>query len=161
MAEDRKFSWKSCLLIGCGVLLLIGIAVGVFVAANWQTISKTVGEATEVVTGLLDVQKAVRTATDAGEVRVHIDMSSDAKTLRVEIVGSKWLDDLAWESPEARAKALQAAVVARDALPTSTEYDRFQIEFVSQVSIGVTVKSSQKFDFAASDLPPRTAPAPR
>jgi hypothetical protein len=154
MGSERKPVWKTCLVVGCSVLLLLGLAVGVFVALNWTTITQTVRETTETVTGLLDVQKAVREHARAREVKVHIDMGGGQSTLRLEVVDPGFLDDVDTSSPEAQAKALELAVIARDALPAGTQHERYRIAFVSKTGIGVTFTRSQTFTFESSELPP-------
>jgi len=160
MDSSRKPAWKSCLGVGCAILVVIGLVGGAIVALNWATISDGVSKATSTFSGLLDVQTAVRAHTGAREVKVHAASSSgvEGSTLRIEILGGGFLGDTDPAAPGAREKALAVAVVARDALPPGTAYERYEIVHTSQLSVGVTVSSSQRYVFTPEQLP---APAPR
>ena len=142
------------------VLLLIGIAIGVVVAMNWKDVSEGFGKATSMVSGLMKVQQAVQQHVGAGDARVHLntDLGDDSSTLRIELGSPGFLGDLDEASPEAREKALELAVVARDALPPEITPARYQIVYTRRVKIGLTISQSQTFSFAAAELP---APVPR
>lgn len=154
MGSERKPVWKTCLVVGCSVLLFLGLAVGVVAALNWPTITHTVREATETVTGLFDVQKAVREHARAREVKVHIDVGGGQSTLRLEVVDPEFLEGVDASSPEARAKALELAAVARNALPAGALHEFYRVAFVSKSGVGLTIKRIQTFTFASSELPP-------
>lgn len=160
MDTSRNPAWKSCLGVGCAIVVAIGLIGGTIVALNWTTISDGFSKATSTFSGLLDVQAAVRAHTGAREVKVHAASTSgvEGTTLRIEILGGGFLGDTDPAAPGAREKALRVAVVARDALPPGTTYDRYEIVHTAQVTVGVTVSSSQRHVFTPDQLP---AAAPR
>ncbi|MCY2959475.1 MAG: hypothetical protein NTY35_04855 [Planctomycetota bacterium] len=160
MAGPSKPVWKTCLGIGCAVLLLMGLVAGVIVALNWGTISGGVSKAKATFSGLLDVQAAVRAHTGAREVKVHLNSTTgvEGATLLIEIEGGDFFASADPGAPGAREKALAVAVVARDALPPGTAYARYEIVHTSSLKVGLTVTTSQRYVFENGDLPP---PGPR
>ncbi len=162
MEQDgtKKSGWKTCLTIGCSALLLIGIAIGVVVAMNWKDVSEGFGKATSMVSGLMKVQQAVQQHVGAGDARVHLNSVSgvEGTTLRIELGSPGFLGDLDEASPEAREKARELAVVARDALPPEITPTRYQIVYTRRVKVGLTVTQSQTYVFDTAELP---APVPR
>lgn len=158
--EGSAFGWKTCLTIGCSILLVVGLVIGVVVALNWTKFSTVVSEATATAQGLWDVQSAVRAHTGASDVKVHASSGTgvDDKTLRIEIAGGTLLDDADPGSPDARRNALAVAVVARDALPVGMSFARYEIVKTATLKVGVHVSRSQRHVFPIEELPP---PAPR
>lgn len=160
MPDERKPVWKTCLLAGCGVALLLAIVAGVVVAMNWGSISKYASETSEAFQGLMAVRTEVQRHTGTAEVGVVVESTTgvEGRTLKIEVGDLGFLGGLEPSSAGARQKALEIAAVARDAAPAGTEFERYKIVFTSRVSVGVTLTKSQTWVFEASELPP---PAPR
>lgn len=163
MSDERKPVWKTCLLVGCGVMLLVAAAGGVLVAMNWETISKTYDEAKATFSELMGARAAVMEHTGEKEVgmTVNTDLGTKATTLRIEFTSARVFGTDASE-PAQREKALAIAVIARDALSADGRPARYEVTSKDSVGVGVTISRTRRFVFAASELPPVAAPiAPR
>lgn len=147
--ERRKVSgWKTCATVGCGVLLVLGVLLGVVVVLNSTTIRVRARKAAETAE-LAEVRRAVVAHADvrSSDVRVYLtDPGQPSSTLRIEIGDVPLLNRPDTSDPADQAEAIAIAVVAHDALPMESRPARYEIVYTSSVAGGGAVKVSRTFE---------------
>jgi len=140
--QPRRNSWRGPLIIGCGIPLVGALIVMVLVALNWSRVSGVVKSATGAFKELMAVQAAVQKTSGALQVRVMMKQHSGVSgtILSVQLVNPPLSAELSEQ--ELRAKALEVAKTAHDALTHREGYNKYEIVFVRQSGAGVTVSSS-------------------
>jgi hypothetical protein len=151
MKERRKGGWRAPALIGGGVLLAT-------LALNWTSVSAFYHNAVTTFAGLRSVQAALQAKYHTQNVSVQAKRNSaiPGSILSVTFINPSFLKDPATAGSSRRAKALEVATAARDALSPQGEYDHYEIVFTHQWGYGVTFSFGDGFFFSASELPPRS-----
>lgn len=156
MTREGGSGWKIGLALGC--VAAIGLAAGLtfLVAKNWSSISEVYRGAAELYGEVRTVQKALQEKYAGSRIRVNVRRSTSepGTTLSVEFENSDLLADLDPKGPEAKQKAMEIAVAARDALPDRSGYESYEVVFSRKASVGLTIKETQRFVFGADELPP-------
>lgn len=158
MESTSKSPWKKILLIGCSILLALGLGVGVLVTLNWDSISNFASKAASTLTELQAVQYKLKQDfhTPGLAVRMRNQTGIEGSILSVVVVNAPFFADIDLDGPEARVKALEIACAARDALPKESQssYSHYEILFTQQAGLGFTVTKTNSFMFKATELSP-------
>jgi hypothetical protein len=159
MGAERSSGWRTCFLVGCIAALVLGTGAMALVAANWERVSGVYHRTTDTIADCWKVQSVLRKRYPSGKVSVTARKSSDVPgtALAVDFQNPRFLEGVGSDTPAAQALALEIATAARDALPAERSYDRYEIVFTRQVSLGLTVSRTQRFVFDESELPPAQA----
>jgi hypothetical protein len=106
---------------------------------------------------LRSVQTALQAKYHTGAVSVQVKRIGriSGPILSVNFINTPILNDPANAKLSPRAKALEVATAARDALSPEREYDHYEIAFTHQRGAGITISTSQIFLFRTGEVPPR------
>jgi hypothetical protein len=151
--HDRPSTWRRVLVIGSVALLVaVGSAI-VLVERNWSTLTSLYHQATATFSELLHVAAALQ-AKYGGTASVMAKHESrvEGTTLSITLVNPSFLDALDPDGPRGKEQALEVAVTARNALPSQSAYEHYEIILVRERGVGITVSRTWMFRFDASDL---------
>ena len=156
MVSERGSGLKTCFLVGCIAALVLGTGATALVAANWEHVSGFYHRTADAIADGWKVRNALRKRYPSGKLHVTARKSSEVPgtALVVDFQNPSFLGGVGSDTTAAQALAREIATAARDALPAGRSYDRYEIGFTRQVSLGLTVSTTQRFVFAASELPP-------
>lgn len=159
-ATAPRPSWRRPVLIGCLVLLVPALLVLGLVAFKWPALRRGY----HAMAGTLRQLEAVRTTVEGrygGTVQVVAKHQAGVPgtLLSLTLVNPPLLDRADAEEGPSRGQALEVATVAREALASPVDYARYEVVFARRRGVGVTIDKNWGFRFAASELPPPTAPS--
>jgi len=155
---DRSSRWRTVLGIGCATVLLLAIAAAVVVQQNWPRLTALYHGASAATTAMYRLITTLQ-AKYGGAVAVNIKQLSgvEGSILSIGLTNSPFLEQFDPDTPAGKAKALEIAATARDALPPEFEYQHYEVLLSRASGAGVTVSKAWVFRFEPSDLPARAA----
>jgi hypothetical protein len=157
LEPPRPSRWRKILGIGCAAVLVLMLAAAVIVQQNWTRISNVYHRAGAVVGTMFHLITTLQN-TYGGRVNVQVRTANGGRPfLSVTLTNPPFLEHLDPDAPEGKAKALEVATTARDALPPDSEFTRFEVILERANGSAVKVAKSWAFRFEAADLPPRSA----
>ena len=134
------------------MVLVCGAAV--VVALNWSRLKELSHQAASTFTELIHVQTALeRRYGGIVSVMAKRQTGVDGTILSVTLVNPIFLEQLDIEGPAGKAKAMEAAIAARDALRDPAGYGNYEIVLVRERGTGITISHSSAYRFGVTELP--------
>ncbi len=156
MTNEEAESSRGCrnaLLVGCGVLSLVALAVLILVAVNFGTIRDTVGqmasEAKETLGELMEVRRELVAAYGTTSVSVNKHSGPSGTTLIVEFTNPSFLEA---EQIEPEAKAKEIARFTKSNYGPVEELEGITVVFTSKTGAGISVSRHRSYHFSMEEL---------
>lgn len=151
MNEPVKRSGLTKFVLGCfGVFVAALVVLVIAVAWNWGQVKSLVESARGTFVELNGARSAVAAQFKAQQVNVMYKKQNGIPILSVQLINAPTVQGQSKD--ELQEQAREIAATARAALSSPDEYQRYEVLFVQQRGVGITVRSSTRFVFSAAEL---------
>jgi hypothetical protein len=143
---------RKVLMVGCALICVVVVVLGVLVVSNYDRIRETVGsfasEARETFAHLMAVRNSVAAEFGTSQVNVRISTGTPGTRLVIEMVNPPFSDT----EVECPAKPREIARFALSRYPATDDLDGVTVVLTRKQGVGVTISRTQSCEFSVDEL---------